>query len=436
MIPLTRAELEGLGLDRLELAPGAGAVTGVVIDSRIVRPGDLFVAIGRGSDYLAEARGRGAAATLVPTDPFAAMAVLGRAVRVRSSARVVAITGSTGKTSTKDILGALCRPHARTVVAEGSQNNEIGLPLTLCRIEPTSELVIVEMGMRGLGQIAELCELARPQVGVVTGVGAAHLEALGTLERIAQAKAELIAALPSGGTAVVPAGEPLLEPLLARRDIRVLRVGEGGEVRLRAFRRSEPLSELELELDGSTLRLNVSSSLSYQAANAAMAVAAYVALGLPLERVQAGALEVQLSRWRGEELSLPGGGVLVNDCYNANPVSLRAALEDFAERAGGRRTLAVLGTMAELGAEAPRYHREIGELARRLGIDSLLAVGEPARAYLEGYRGGLFVPDAAAAAQEASDLLRGGEWVLVKGSRAVGLELVAEALMSSFPATS
>jgi len=221
-----------------ELRPGTGeVVTGVTIDSRLVERGDLFVAVGRGADFADEALQAEAAAALLPEDAFAALAGIAREVRSRSSAKVVAVTGSTAKTSTKDILAALCRPHARTVAAEGSQNNEVGLPLTLCKLEPDTEVAVVEMGMRGLGQIAELCEIARPDVGVVTGVGPVHLELLGSIERVAQAKAELIGALPPGGTAVVPARQPYLDPYLNREDIQVYRFGEGGTFRSRTSRR-------------------------------------------------------------------------------------------------------------------------------------------------------------------------------------------------------
>src|SRR5919199_4570008 len=200
MIALAIDDVRELAPGELTVAPGAELVEGVRIDSRLVEPGDLFVAVGRGAEFAAEALQRGAAATLVPDDAFAALAALGHAVRERSGARVVAITGSTAKTSTKDILGALCRPHARTVVAEGSQNNEIGLPLTICRTESDTEIVIVEMGMRGLGQIRELCETAQPDIGVITKIGPVHLELLGTVERVARAKAELVDALPTRGT--------------------------------------------------------------------------------------------------------------------------------------------------------------------------------------------------------------------------------------------
>jgi UDP-N-acetylmuramoyl-tripeptide--D-alanyl-D-alanine ligase len=210
MIPLPLDQLRRLG--RLE--GNAETVTGVEIDSRRVGPGDLFVALGGGVAFLEDARTRGAAATLLPDDEFAAMAELGRAVRERSEARVVAITGSSGKTSTKDILAALCRPVARTIAAEEGHNNEIGLPLTMTRLEPDTEVLIAEMGMRGLGEIAALCEVARPEIGVITNIGPVHLERLGTIERVAQAKAELLQALPTGGIGVIPEHSPELEPFV------------------------------------------------------------------------------------------------------------------------------------------------------------------------------------------------------------------------------
>lgn len=414
-----------------ELRGEAEEITGVTIDSRRVEPGDLFVAVGAGMEYVEDALAKGAAAALVPDDAFAAFAALGGAVRERSSARVVAVTGSTAKTSTKDILGALCRPHARTVVAEGSQNNEIGLPLTLCRLEPDTEVAIVEMGMRGLGQIAELCAVAKPDVGIITTVGPVHLELLGTVERIAQAKAELIEALPPGGTAVVPAGESYLDPYLARDDIRVVRFGEGGDVALTYFSGRDGSSRLKVEAFGRPLTIEFSFAGRHNATNALAALAAYEALGLPLGKTQRGARQVQLSRWRGEEIPLPEGGILINDCYNANPLSMTAALEHLAERAGERRRIAVLGDMAELGSGAASYHREVGAVASRVGVDALVAVGPFARAYLEGARGIPVTRWAATVEGGLSALrqvLRPGDCVLVKGSRSMGLEAIGEAV--------
>jgi UDP-N-acetylmuramoyl-tripeptide--D-alanyl-D-alanine ligase len=430
MIPLT---LEDVG----RVAPGdlrtaeAQTVTGVQIDSRRIEPGDLFVAIGRGSEYVNDALGAGAVAVLVPDDPFAALAALGREVRSRSSAKVVAVTGSTAKTSTKDILGALCAPHARTVVAEGSQNNELGLPLTLCRLETDSEAAIVEMGMRGVGQIAELCAIARPDIGVITTVGPVHLELLGTVERVAQAKAELIAALPPGGTAVVPAGERHLDPYLQRDDIEIVRFGDGGDVSLAYFTSKDGSSRLKVEAFGRPLTIEFSFSGRHNATNALAALAAYNALGLPLGKAQRGARRVKLSRWRGEEVPLPGEGILINDCYNANPLSMVAALEHLAERAGEHRKVAVLGDMAELGAGAAAYHREVGAAASRAGVDVLLAVGPLAKSYLEGARGvpaTRWAPTVDQGLAALRQILRPGDFVLVKGSRSMGLEAIGEAV--------
>ncbi len=353
MIPLALDEIEGLAPGRLERSRGAERVTGVSIDSRRLEPGDLFVAVGGGVDFVKQALEAGAAAALVPEDAFGALGALGRTVRERSNAKVVAVTGSTAKTSTKDILGALCTPHANTVVAEGSQNNEIGLPLTLCRLDEQTEIAIVEMGMRGLGQIAELCEIAQPDVGIITSIGPVHLELLGTVERVAQAKAELIGSLPPGGTAVVPAGEAYLEPYLDRDDIEIGRFGDGGDVSLSYFAAKDGSARIRVEAFGRPLTLEFSFGSRYNATNALAAIAAYHALGLPLGKLQKGARHVQLSRLRGEEVSLPDGGVLINDCYNANPLSMAAALEHLQQRAGGARKVAVLGDMAELGAGAP-----------------------------------------------------------------------------------
>jgi UDP-N-acetylmuramoyl-tripeptide--D-alanyl-D-alanine ligase len=406
VIPLTLDELRPLG--RLE--GDAATVTGVQIDSRRVGPGDLFVALGGGIAYLDEARTRGAAATLVPTDDFAAMATIGRMVRDRSDARVVAITGSSGKTSTKDILAALCRPVARTVAAEEGHNNEIGLPLTLTRLEPDTEVLITEMGMRGLGEIAALCAVARPDVGLITNIGPVHLERLGTIARVAQAKAELLQALPPDGIAVIPEESPELEPFLP----------EGLDIR------RFPPPDVEVR-DGVSLvrfadrEIGFSFTARHQAANAVAALTVVEALGVPLPDTL---VEVSFSRWRCEESQLPGGGLLINDAYNANPASMRVALEHLVERAGGGRTVAVLGEMAELGADAPRYHDEIGEFARALGVDVMVGVGELSRRYGPDE----WVPDVAGAIDVVRAVVVADDTVLVKASRAVGLEVVADVL--------
>ncbi|MBA2331725.1 MAG: UDP-N-acetylmuramoyl-tripeptide--D-alanyl-D-alanine ligase [Actinobacteria bacterium] len=409
-MPLPLDELRVLGeLD------GDGEATGLTIDSRTASAGDLFVAVRGGRAFVGEARERGAA-TLVPDDEHAALAAIGRAVRSRSAARVVGITGSTGKTSTKDILAALCAPVARTVATRASENAELGVPLTLGRLEPDTELCLVELGMRGFGQIAELCEIARPEVAVITAIGPVHLELVGSIDGVARSKAELVEALPAGGIAVVPRSAEL-EPYLERADIDVRRVAE---------------VNAELDADGARIPfhgewIRFPFRSRHQAQNALTALTAYEALGLPPDRVQEGADRVELSRWRGEELALPGGGIAINDAYNANPTSMRAALE-YLSGLEAHRKLAVLGGMAELGDQAARYHRELGALAAELGIE-VVAVGELAR----GYGAPTWVPDGPAAVAAARDLLHPGDAVLVKASRALGLEGVAPALANPAP---
>lgn len=431
MIPLGLDRIADLAPGALESRPGAREVGGVQIDSRRVEPGDLFVAIGRGTEYVEEARSRGAAAILVPDEPFAALAALGQAVRDLSRAKVVAVTGSVGKTTTKDILGALATPHRATVVAEGSHNNEIGLPLTLCRIEPETEVVVVEMGMRGLGQIAELASIARPDVGVVTSVAPVHLELLGTVERVAEAKAEVIGSVPRGGAAVVPAGERLLEPYL-RGDVETIRFGAGGDIRLLSMRQLQDGAALVIEVYDERVELELPFRARHNATNTLAALGAYRALGLPLAGAARGLRHARLSRWRGEEVPLPGDGLLINDAYNANPVAMASALEYLSDRAEGRRMVAVLGDMAELGPDGPTYHREVGAAVARAGVGALVAVGPLARGYIEGARGvpvTRWAADAEGGLLALRELLEPGDCVLVKGSRSVGLEAVAEALV-------
>ena len=396
MIPLSLDVIEPLG--RVIARPWADVVTGMQVDSRRIDEGDLFVAVGGGEDFVEHAFARGASAALVPADAFAALASVAAAVRERSRARVVGITGSTGKTSTKDILFALCAPERRTIANEGNYNTEIGVPLTLCRIEEDTEICISELAMRGLGQIAWLASFVRPDVAVITNVGPVHLELVHTIENVARAKAEVLEALPAGGTAIVPE-EPLLDPYLTRADISIRRVDQTSPV---------------------PFRTNYSSA--HQLANTRTAIVTAEVLGVPLPENE---LTVEFSKLREEERELPGDVLLLNDCYNANPVSMRAALLHLVERGNGRRLVAVLGEMAELGDEAPAYHREVGALLMELGIVDVIAVGPLARDY-----GGHWVASAGEAADRLRAELRPGDVVLVKGSRSVGLEAVAENLIA------
>jgi UDP-N-acetylmuramoyl-tripeptide--D-alanyl-D-alanine ligase len=422
VIPLSWDDVVGLELGELHGAPVDGVVRRIHADSRVAQPGDLFVALNTGVRYVDDALQRGAA-TLVPHDQLAALAALASLVRSRSAASVVAVVGSTGKTSTKDALGALCAAATPTVFAEASQNNEIGLPLTVLRLEPATRVLVTEMGMRGLGQIAELCAIARPTVALVTSIGPEHLELVGTIERIARANAEAIDALPPGGIAVVPADEPLLDPYL-RADLDVRRFDRRTLVRVERARASAASSRWRFPVGGTEIELALPFDQRHMAENVLAALTVYDALGLPLEGAQAGAARIALSAWRSDVCDLPGGGVVVNDAYNANPVSMRAALEDLAERANGRRRVAVLGQMAELGDESARYHAEVRDLLFELGIEVVVAVGDTARAYLGAASEERWIPDAAAFA-EVSEIVRPGDAVLVKASRAVGLEGIA-----------
>jgi UDP-N-acetylmuramoyl-tripeptide--D-alanyl-D-alanine ligase len=399
--------VRALSLGRLE--GDADTVTGVDVDSRRIRPGDLFVAVSGGEAFVDDARARGAVATLVPDDPHAALAALGSAVRARSDARVVAITGSVGKTSTKDILAALLRTRLRTVSAPDGFNNEIGLPLTLCLIEPETEVVVTEMAMRGAGQIRDLARVARPDLGVITSIAPVHLEQLGSLENIARAKAELLDELAAGSVAVLPEDARELEPF----------VPDGLDVR-RFGKPEAEVSDGQMHVSWRGQNVVFGFTARHQATNAAAALTAAEALGVepPQEPV-----EVEFSRWRSQETELRGDGLLINDSWNANPLAMRAALAHLLERADGRRTVAILGEMAELGPDAARYHDEV---AREAGaVDVVLGVGELARHYSPDE----WAPTAAEAREVALRLVRPGDAILVKGSRAVGLEVVAEALL-------
>jgi len=444
-----RALAEAAGAELvLEGERGGEGPVGVAIDSRRVAPGELFVglpgeradggtfaeaALAAGAwgvlvapphaDRLTRAASSSGAAVLVHPDPLLAMQSLARAwrgeLRARG-ARVVAITGSTGKTSTKDILAALLAPRLRTAATPANLNTEIGLPLAILAAPADSECLVLELAMRGRGQIAQLAAIAEPDVGVIVNVGPAHLELLGSLEAIAAAKAELIAGLAPGAVAVLPAREPLLAPHL-RDDLRVITFGEHGDVTLAAI---EPDGVVVIAHEGGRSELRPSFSGAHNRLNLLAAVAVADALQVEV----GGSLAVSFSAMRGERVELAGGVVVIDDCYNANPMSMRAAIEDLAETAPGRR-VAVLGEMLELGPQAPRMHREIGLYAAEHGIAVLLAVGPLAAQIAEAYDGESHtVADATAAAGLVGGLLRDGDTVLVKGSRGVGLERVVEAI--------
>ena len=431
-------------------APTTTGPERAVIDSRQAGPGSLFVGLqgekADGGRFAPQALAAGAwgvlttpqhaqdarcappGALLAAEDPLVAMQRLATAWRRELGARVIGVTGSTGKTSTKDLLLALLSPHRRTVASRANYNTEIGLPLEILAAPAGTEVLVLEMAMRGTGQIAELSGVAEPDVGVIVSIGPVHLELLGTIEAIAAAKAELIAALGPGGTAVIPAGEPLLEPHL-RGEVETITFGDAGDVRLvRSYE-----DRVEIDLLGRPIVLEVPFTQAHLRRNLLPAVAAAHAIGVIAE----GRVALELSPGRGQRMALTGGVTLIDDCYNANPMSMRAALEDLAEttaRMGDARPVAVLGDMLELGPRARDFHLELGREARRAGVEVLVTVGPLAGAIGEEFEGEVHRTESAAeAARVVPDLLRSGDIVLVKGSRGVGLELVCRTLSAAAP---
>jgi UDP-N-acetylmuramoyl-tripeptide--D-alanyl-D-alanine ligase len=395
---------------------------------------------------------------LAHPDPLAGLQWLARAwlseLRVAGGARVVAITGSTGKTSTKDILAAMLSPHLRTVASPENLNTEIGLPLAILAAPAGTEALVLEMAMRGRGQIAELTRIGEPDVGVIVNVGPVHLEQMGSIEGVAEAKGELIEGLKPGASAIVPADEPLLD-LYRREDVRTVTFGPGGDVQLAEHQEDggvvildgmsagqSPASPrdrapaITVPSEPARIVLKPSFKQEHNLRNLLAAVAAARALGV----TPGGEVSVRFSALRGERVQLSEGIVLIDDCYNANPLSMRAAIDDLGETAPGRR-VAVLGDMLELGPDELRFHREIGAHAAKRGVDVLVTVGslagEMAGAFADadagegrGERKTHSVPDAPAAGQLLGGLLAPGDTVLVKGSRGVGLERVGQVLLA------
>jgi UDP-N-acetylmuramoyl-tripeptide--D-alanyl-D-alanine ligase len=434
------------------LAPGGGGggPRRAVIDSREVREGDLFTGLPGerhdGGEFAAEALRRGAWGVLVSTqwgrelamqrrvgasemdgwvlgaaDPLASLQSLARAWRERLGASVIGITGSTGKTSVKDVARALLP--AEVQASPENFNTEIGLPLAVLAAQEGTEVMVLEMAMRGPGQIAELCAIAPPDVAVITNIGPVHVELLGSVEAIAAAKAEIIDGLREDGTAVVPADAGPLERHLDRAP-RLIRFGQGGDVEAVEVMAEAGETDGLVRTPAGEHRFKLPFVEAYNLDNALAAIAAGVALGFDLAAMANRAPGIVFSRLRGELVELPENAILVNDCYNANPISMRAALDHLATLQTSGRRLAVLGEMRELGPEAVAYHREIGEYARRKGVELIIGVGKLADAYTPDER----VPDADAAADALAAALGPGDAVLVKGSRAVGLERVAEKL--------
>jgi UDP-N-acetylmuramoyl-tripeptide--D-alanyl-D-alanine ligase len=423
---------------------GGGGPQRTLIDSREVREGDLFIGLrgeredgGRfagdalrdgawgvlvGSEHARELAGAGDRSWVLGSDyPLASLQALARHWRRELGCRVIGITGSTGKTSVKDVCRAILP--AAVHASPENFNTEIGLPLAVLGADEGTEVLVLEMAMRGAGQIAELCEIAQPDIAVITNVGPVHVELLGTIEAIAAAKAEIVDGLAEGGTAVVPADPGPLEPYLERAP-QTLRFGRGGDVWAKDVLAEAGETNAVVVTPAGERAFKLPFVEAYNLDNALAAIATGTALGLPLEGMAQRAPGIVFSRLRGELVELPGDAILINDSYNANPVSMRAALDHLASLPSDGRRVAVLGEMRELGPEAAAYHREIGEHARRRGVELLIGVGELGREYAPDTE----VPDAEGAAAALAERLEPRDTILVKGSRAVGLELVAERL--------
>lgn len=440
--------LEGDGPDVVVAGP-------VVIDGREAGPGSLFVAfVGEhadGHDHVPQAAANGAVAvlgtratelpTVVVEDPQAALQRLAAYVvaQVRHDDRltVIALTGSQGKTSTKDLLAAVLADAGPTVATFGSFNNELGMPLTALRVDPDTRYLVLEMGARGRGHLTELTDLVTPDVSVVLNVGTAHLGEFGSRGAIAEAKGELVAALGSDGVAVLNADDERVSAMATLAPGRVLTFGTGdADVRL-ADLALDRLGRPSFSLATAEARVDVTLQLvgAHQATNAAAAAAAALAVGLSLEQVGESLSRVaSLSKWRMALHELAGGVLLIDDSYNANPESMRAgvdALVSIGEDAAVRRTVAVLGVMRELGADSEASHRELGEYAAGR-VDQLLVIGDEAREIHVGAEAAgtpsVFVDDNAAAIAWLRDHLGEGDAVLVKASRGARLDEVAAAL--------
>ncbi|MEA2312372.1 MAG: UDP-N-acetylmuramoyl-tripeptide--D-alanyl-D-alanine ligase [Solirubrobacteraceae bacterium] len=426
--------------------------TRVVIDSREAGPGDLFVGIpgerADGGSFAAHALLDGAWGVIVTPEwvepaleapggaviaselPVPALGALARAWRRDLAAHVIAVTGSVGKTSTKDLITALIAPHRAVAANPRNFNTEIGLPLAVLAAPLGTEVMVLEMGMRGFGQIAELTAICEPDVGVITNIGPVHLEQVGSLQGVARAKAELLVGLYDGATAVVPSDEPLLEPWL-RESLKVVTFGPGGDVAfegssLRGARVPDALPTRHvISAGGERVELELPFDQAHNLMNTLAAVAAARAVGV----TPGGVLDVRFSGLRGERVLLGMGATVINDCYNANPLSMRAALDDLATHEASGRRIAILGDMLELGPAEDDHHRDVGAYAATAGVDVLVTVGPRAARMLDRFdREAYAVGNAAEAASLAADVVGAGDVVLVKGSRGVGLEVVAEAL--------
>lgn len=436
-----------------EAPPGDVPLSSVSIDSRTLAPGALFVAIAGprfdGHEFLAQAKERGAAAALVHREAAAAdlpvvrvpdttraLADLATAVRAAAAVPVAAITGSAGKTTTKEMTAGLLATRGGVLKTEGNLNNQYGLPLTLLRLAPEHRFAVLELGMSAAGELSQLTRIARPDAAVITIVAPVHLEFFPSVEAIADAKAEILEGLGPGGVAVLNGDDPLVRRIGERHPGRVVWFGRDRafDVSAERWRGTVHGMRFDLHLDGRSVDVALPFAGPHHLTNFLAAAAVARHFGLDADAIAAAAPALAPASHRGQVRRLGGGVTLLDDCYNSNPVAVEAAVAALDLSAPGRR-VAFLGDMRELGATAEALHREVG---RRVGprLDVLAAVGPLAASFLAGAREGERVPgelvafpDAAAAAG-AVDLVRPGDAVLVKGSRGVKLEAVVDALVA------
>ena len=468
MIPLRLSEIARITGGRVcDAIDAAGVGTAgvdplvdgpVVTDSREAADGSLYIArIGEdldGHQFVAAARSRGAVAALtlrpvaalpsvVVQDVQAAFVALAHALLDRNAKVVViGITGSSGKTSTKDLLWSVLQRHGETVANVGSLNSEVGVPLTVCRITPTTAYLVLEMGSRGMGHIDYLTRIAQPQIGVVLNVGTAHVGEFGSREAIGKAKSELVQVLPATGFAVLNADDPIVWGMASQTRAHVIGVGESVQATVRALDISLDLqgrASFTLATDQGAAPVVLRFHGEHHVGNALAVAAVALAAGMLLGDVATALGDASLrSRWRMEVHERADGVTIVNDAYNANPDSMRAALKALAAMGHGRRTWAVLGEMLELGPESVAEHHVLGRLAVRLGVSRLVAVGQGARPIDSGARDegssgeeSTWVPDTDAAYELLRQDIAPGDVVLVKSSRDAGLRWLGDRLLKN-----
>lgn len=433
---------------------GAGPFLAVSTDSRTAKPGDVFVALAGehfdGNRFAAEAVDRGATAAIVSGDAavgagdaawirvrdgLRALGDLAAARRSALCAQFVGVTGSNGKTTTKEMIAAVLAATGRKVAKSvGNENNLVGLPRTILGLDGDEDYAVLEMGMNRPGEIARLTEIARPHVGVVTNVGPAHLEGLGTLDNVAAAKAELALGLPASSTLVLNGDDPRVARMAELFSGRILLAGREGAVRAKSVAPVADGQRVEITVDGTAVVVRLRARGPHNVQNALLAAATGRALGLDAATIARGLEEFTPPPMRLQEVRLGNGARVLNDAYNANPASMEAALIALAAEPAGRR-IAVLGDMWELGVEGARYHREVGAAAARARVDWLVAVGKHADDFAAGaVEAGLpeqriaRCSSANEAARVLAGSLRGDDLVLVKGSRGARMEAVIERL--------